>query len=595
MGKRAWLDDLLANTYIPKIAQLSDTARGHNQAKAICQQLRQSWADRGLKTLTQQQGLMDETRRVLKQRFGPDHFALDFIKFSREEYVQINDQKQGRVADRNEAVQFLDNPDAIVTRAVRLLESAEWSDKAAGLSVLTGRRSSEILSTAVFEKASQWSVWFTGALKRRGEAVELTFEIPTLTTADRVIAGLADVRQQLPDAANLTAAQVNRLYGQPVARACDHHFAELVPKREGKDNLYTHLFRAIYATIATFWYCPPAVNDTEFKAAIQGHFSVLDEANPQLRRSLAASRHYSDYEISDAVIARQGGKRKGIKLGQAGIEPIQMFAPPPEDSIPVESTLPAPRHRKRERTSLRLWKDDRDRLQTILTHLAIPQDRVQADRLTLLLDWLEAHLAQPSAREGQAEAGAEEASRPEKATAPEEVPAPDRLIAQVNTPPLADPLPSQPSEEIQDLRQEVNELRGLIEQMQRMLQTSAALYQVPTPDRSTPTAPPEPEPPTQEQPIGRDRASRYGQATSEINRAIDAIIAYNDNQPLHDQKWAISLNAIRAFVNAPNAIEKVLKERTQELTDHHQKHQIDPLKHNLRHRRKRQINDMISL
>ncbi len=177
MGKRAWLDDLLANTYIPKIAQLSDTARGHNQAKAICQQLRQSWADRGLKTLTQQQGLMDETRRVLKQRFGPDHFALDFIKFSREEYVQINDQKQGRVADRNEAVQFLDNPDAIVTRAVRLLESAEWSDKAAGLSVLTGRRSSEILSTAVFEKVSQWSVSFTGALKHRGEEVELEIDL----------------------------------------------------------------------------------------------------------------------------------------------------------------------------------------------------------------------------------------------------------------------------------------------------------------------------------------------------------------------------------------------------------------------------------
>jgi len=211
--------------------------------------------------------------------------------------------------------------------------------------------------------------------------VELTFEIPTLTTADRVIAALKDIRQQLPDAANLTAAQVNRLYGQPVARACDLHFAELVPNREGKDNLYTHLFRAVYATIATFWYCPPTVNDTEFKAAIQGHFAVLDEANPELRRSLAASRHYSDYEIADAVIAHQGGKRKGIKLGQSGIEPIQMFAAPTpeEDSEPVESTPQLPRHRERDRTSLRIWKDDRDRLQAILSQLDIPQDYGQAD------------------------------------------------------------------------------------------------------------------------------------------------------------------------------------------------------------------------
>ena len=81
------------------------------------------------------------------------------------------------MADRNEAVQFLDNPDAIVAKAVRLLESAEWSDKAAGLSVLTGRRSSEILSTAVFEKVSQWSVSFTGTLKHRGEEVELEIDL----------------------------------------------------------------------------------------------------------------------------------------------------------------------------------------------------------------------------------------------------------------------------------------------------------------------------------------------------------------------------------------------------------------------------------
>jgi len=107
-------------------------------------------------------------------------------------------------------------------------------------------------------------------------------------------------------------------------------------------------------------------------------------------------------------------------------------------------------------------------------------------------------------------------------------------------------------------------------------------------DRSIPAANPAPEQPASEQPT-RDRASRYGYAPTDINRAINAIIAYNDNQPLHDMKWAISLNAIRSYVNAPNEIEKVLKERGEELADHHQKHQIDTLKHNLRHRRKRQI------
>ncbi|MDX2239843.1 MAG: protelomerase family protein [Leptolyngbyaceae cyanobacterium bins.302] len=546
--------------------------------------------DRGLKALTQQQGLMDETRQVIKDRFGPDHFSLNFIKFTREEYVQINDKKQGRVADRNEAVQFIDNPDAIVAKAVRLLKSAEWSDKAAGLSVLTGRRSSEILSTAVFEKVSQWSVSFTGALKRRGEELELTFEIPTLTTADRVIAALKEIRQQLPDAAHLTAAQVNRLYGQSVARACDHHFAELVPNREGKDNLYTHLFRSIYATISTFWYCPPTVNDTEFKAAIQGHFAVLDEANPELRRSLAASRHYSDYEIADAVIAHHEGKRKGIKLGQAGIRPIQMFAAPTqaEESEQAEPIPQLPRHRERDRTSLRIWKNDRDRLQAILSQLDISEDYVQPDRLSLFLNWLEDHLAQPAAVE-RTEPGEQQA-----AVIAEEVTEPDSAQVEAQAP--ADPSVPEPSDEIQGLHQQVNELRGLIEQMQKMIQSPAPTpaNQVKKVDRSIAADPSAPESPTPEQPT-RDRASRYGHAPDEINRAIDAIIAYNDNQPLHDLKWAISLNAIRSYVNAPNAIEKVLKERAQELADHHQKHQLDPVKHNLRHRRKRQISHMIHL
>lgn len=74
----------------------------------------------------------------------------------------------------------------------------------------------------------------------------------------------------------------------------------------------------MYATIATHWYCPARVSDLEFKAQIQGHFQVLNEHNPQLRRSLAASRHYSDYEIGDGNGNREG--RKGIKLGYAGVE-----------------------------------------------------------------------------------------------------------------------------------------------------------------------------------------------------------------------------------------------------------------------------------
>ncbi|MEM9008340.1 MAG: hypothetical protein AAGE59_33120 [Cyanobacteria bacterium P01_F01_bin.86] len=98
-----------------------------------------------------------------------------------------------------------------------------------------------------------------------------------------------------------------------------------MPPREGKDNLYTHLFRAVYGTIASFWFCPPSVPELEFRAAIQGHYKVLEEGRTELRRSLAAARHYFDYEIADAVIATHGGKRKGVRLYEPGVKVLGEF------------------------------------------------------------------------------------------------------------------------------------------------------------------------------------------------------------------------------------------------------------------------------
>jgi hypothetical protein len=319
---------------------------------------------------------MDQTRRAIKDQLGEDHFSLDYIKFSTEEYTQLNDEKQRSVAERNEDVKPLHNPDGIVATAVRLLESPEWSEVAAALAVLTGRRSSELLSTAKFEPKTRWSVVFTGALKRGGETQTLSFEIPTLTTSEKVCKALAKIRRELPETQELPAKEVNARFGPAVAAACDRHFSGLVPPRAG-GNLYTHLFRAVYATIATFWYCPPRVDPVEFRAAIQGHYAVLDEHNPELRRSLAASRHYADFEIADSVIAQYAGKRKGIKLGLGGIQLIAPFQDRADDTQAGE-------RQRQQRTSLRIWKDDQAAIASILEHF---DGKLQPDKMSAWVAW----------------------------------------------------------------------------------------------------------------------------------------------------------------------------------------------------------------
>ena len=318
-----WLKALLREL-LPQIIDLPDTPAGHQLAQQWDTSIKERMAARGLSTPTQQKNPITDVRRVIKA-INPDHPALENVGFNSEEWTDINMPSEEAVAHRS--AKPLNDPDEIVRRADVLLESDSWSEIAAGLAVVTGRRVAEVIQTAEFEKASKWSVWFTGAVKRRGEPVPLRFELPTLVEANAVISATKTLRQTL-DTEGMSNREINRAYSNAVAQACDRTFADLVPTREGKDNLYTHLFRSVYSTIATFWYCPPEVPELEFRATVQGHYKILEEGQTELRRSLAASRHYFDYEIADKVIAKYKGQRKGVRLGEPGVEVISAFRAP---------------------------------------------------------------------------------------------------------------------------------------------------------------------------------------------------------------------------------------------------------------------------
>lgn len=277
---------------------------------------------RGLVEPKQQKNFLTDIRNAIKV-LNPQHPALDVVKFDKATWTEINNTDSDAVATRT--TKLLSDPDAIVTRATSLLSSFHWSEIAAGLAVVTGRRCTEIIKTANFELKTKYSVTFSGSLKRRSEPVECVFEIPTLCPAQSVIQAISNLRHQLGDEIqSLTPRQVSGRYSRAVARECDRQFNQLVPPRDDGDNLYTHLFRAIYATIAAFWYCPPSVPEMEFRAAIQGHYQIRDETNPKLRRSLAAGRHYFDYKIGDGRGNLDG--RLGIKLSDSNVTVIEEFA-----------------------------------------------------------------------------------------------------------------------------------------------------------------------------------------------------------------------------------------------------------------------------
>jgi hypothetical protein len=367
VARTQWLHQLLAE-HLPALMELSDSKEDLEIAKQWDSFLKQKFAERGLVSPAQQKNRITDVRNAIKV-IDPHHPALNIVGFTASEWIEINSLASAESTNRT--TQFLADPDAIAELAARLLQSRIWSEVAAGLAVVTGRRISEILKTAEFTSKSTYSVIFAGAVKRRDESVPLTFEIPTLVPANTVIDAIAKLRGWL-DTSNMTNRQINERYEQAVAQVCDRYFRALVPLRSGKGNLYTHLFRAVYATIATHWFCPPTISDLEFRAYIQGHFQILNETNQQKRTSMAAQRHYWDYKIENGRGNVDG--RLGIKLQQTGVRVLEAFERP--QAITIKEDLGHKVH-------LRVFNDDRTHLASIQSQFDLNS---RADTFHLVLE-----------------------------------------------------------------------------------------------------------------------------------------------------------------------------------------------------------------
>ena len=609
-----WLKTLLREL-LPQIIDLPNTSAGHRRAKKWDELIKERMAQRGLSTPTQQKNPITDVRRVIKA-IDSGHPALDDVGFSAEEWTDINMPSEEAVANRS--AKPLADPNEIVRRAGVLLQSDSWSELAAGLAVATGRRAAEVMQTAQFKKASQWSVWFTGAVKRRGEPVPLRFELPTLVEAASVISATKRLRQLL-DTEGMSNREINRAYSHAVAQACDRTFNDLVPTRDGKDNLYTHLFRSVYSTIATFWYCPPQVPELEYRAAIQGHYKVLEEGQADLRRSLAASRHYFDYEIADKVIAAHKGQRKGVRLDLPGVEVISAFRTPAE--IEPQEKLAMGR--------VSVTEDDKQRVLDIQAEMSIDTQHATmkmlldaADTAITLADMLE---CQPTEVTDQVEALTRQMeqqlqqSRELQAKLSEAEQMVGAVGNSTGTNKVIEQSLSMAHEFNDHLKQENARLRGELttasqevdslrsqlarfEASQQQLQQLQQLFTNGGINLPAPAAPPQPmstgrqptaapaparyehgqiEPRYAPQPVANAQPAKAeesysDQADREVANLIREIIQYNDQQATDDsERWMINQSTLKQLTTRNQAIiKRVLEEESMAtaLDEHHNRY-----------------------
>jgi hypothetical protein len=312
-----------------------EQAETEAEVEAVCTAEKQAWlAQPSIKKESSLRNHMTATRHEIETRLQGDRqvWALKHLSFGEQWYRRENAPSRVNTERRLENQQFLKEPDVIVATGVELLASDQWAEIALGLAVCTGRRPGEVLKTAIFEPKTAYSVLFIGHLKRRSSNIP-PYEIPTLCTAAAAIDALARLRSLLPTS-DLDISAVTNRYSPAVKEAANKHFAALVPVREGDDDLYGQLFRAVYARIAVFWYCPPSIDDRHYMATIQGHTQYFDLETEEARRSYASNAHYSDYKIADGDGNIDG--RQGLKLGTRGVELLEVFkARPRKEKKPV--------------------------------------------------------------------------------------------------------------------------------------------------------------------------------------------------------------------------------------------------------------------
>jgi cell division protein FtsB len=613
---------------------VAELQAGRLSAEAFAEALEQEFASRMLNTPAQQKNYRSNVVQAIKV-FDPEHPAIDLVSLSTEQYRILNDQQRERIADRKTRFITSEAAEAIVERARALIGSAEWSEVGAGLAVLIGRRISEIL-ISTFSLKSAWSLNFSQMAKRK-ETQDITIEIPTLAPAPEVLAAIQRLQQglrtdelKLQGLSDRQAKQkVNNLYSGAIADKCHEHFSDLVPARTDKNNLYTHIFRAVYATIAAHWYCPPSVPEHQFKAEIQGHFTITQDGKKL--PNYAARSNYDDYAIGNGQGNRDG--RLGIKLDQVpDLEVVEVFKQPryhhteaavaeeslepeaaPEldseqlDDTPTEvntqdsPTMTEPDVAKPTTKRPSVYADDLERITDLMTHQGITG--TTADVVHALLEEFEAKMAQEERREVKTASEFAQAINwftqeietlrqqyhtleqdHQKLTArpadTDEVAALKERNAQLET------RNTELEADLEETRSQLNAIQDLLGGIRGGTRSK----------EEKPAAPPteqpksKPEPADTEQPVKSpaatppktepvSRHSDRADSTDKIADVIDAIIKWNTAQERSDLRLRISFPSIRSLAVLVGAsylpaIKEVIAEKEAEIEEIHERYMI---------------------
>ena len=188
------------------------------------------------------------------------------------EQIEIVKAYRVKIAKQSEKQVQIKDFEKMISRAKELLSSSRLVEVATALTLLTGRRISEILCTAKFSKTRQAEkLHFVGQLKKKDSTGKEFITIYSLETYENVKKAMSFVREQVGTIDTETA---NRRYTKTSNQVAYKNFSEFL------GDCTTHDLRKAYAAIIAHLYKPQNKTLNFFLSENLGHSETdLNTAN----------------------------------------------------------------------------------------------------------------------------------------------------------------------------------------------------------------------------------------------------------------------------------------------------------------------------
>jgi hypothetical protein len=310
----SWVKEQL-KTFVPALEASSD----EGEIAALCEGLVQALRDRGLGSILSYKRPLRELRNAVKELAldeAKEELALEHLSLTEDEKLAINQPSEQKRDERLKHQVFIYRPGEVIERIYRLLQSDQWEEIIAGLCFATGCRLSEVAKFATYRVASLYSVWFGG---QRKTSLDREYEKPTLVLAREVVEAWERLRL-LRDFSDVPSDSISSSFGPAIKDVIVRKFADLIEVPPGRASLYTQVLRAAYPRLCIYYFLPPRTDEVLYASAILGHVANRDGV---LVPNLNSTMYYRTYKI----MGENGlvDKGEGVKLLEPGVEILEQF------------------------------------------------------------------------------------------------------------------------------------------------------------------------------------------------------------------------------------------------------------------------------